>query len=77
MGKRSSRCGMWGLSVHPGALKKKKEKQKSMAEKAGEVAKEVKAPAHKLENIFSSLESALRHTWSNCGIVALYTIYLY
>lgn len=48
-----------------------------MAEKAGEVAKEVKAPAHKLENIFSSLESALRHTWSNCGIVALYTIYLY
>lgn len=66
---------MWGLSVQPGALKKKK--RKSVVENSREVAKEVESPANKLENIFSSLESALRHMWNNCGIMALYTIYLY
>ena len=44
---------MWGLSVHPGALKKKKrKKKKSVLENAREVAKEVKCPAHKLEIFF-------------------------
>lgn len=66
---------MWRLSVYPGAVKKKK--KKSVMENSRQVAKEVASPAHKLENIFSSLESALRHTWNNCGIIALYTIYLY
>lgn len=56
--------------VHPGALKKKKEKK--VVENFREVAK-----ANKLENTFSSLESALRHMWNNCGIIALYTVYLY
>lgn len=46
-------------------------------ENSSKEAKEVKSPAHKLEIIFSSLESAFRHTWNNCGIIALYTIYLY
>lgn len=63
----------WELSVHPGTYRKKK----SLMENSSEEAKEVKSPAHKLEIIFSSLESAFRHTWNNCGIIALYTIYLY
>lgn len=54
----------WGI--------KKKRRKKEVVENFREVAK-----ANKLEDTFSSLESALRHMWNNCGIIALYTVYLY
>lgn len=76
-GRKEKKFQVWNVAVvHPGTVKN--EEEKSMVENPREVAKEVKYPANKLENIFfSSLESALRHMWNNCGIIALYTIYLY
>lgn len=68
----NSRCRMWELSVHPGALKKNFKKAK--VENYREVAKEVKSLANKLRKYFSpSLESAWRHRWNN--FVALSLIY--
>lgn len=54
---------MWGLSVHPGALKRKK--KKPVVENCGEVTEKVRSLANKLANTFASLESALRHSWNN------------